>query len=90
VLELWDDSQQLVDAVHALLVKHKHQAHTVWGCPFSPKIQSMLRAKDPAIPCIATVPQLLGLSVAGLFGLLPFMRVEPWLVFNTSCYTAQD
>jgi hypothetical protein len=36
------------------------------------------------------MPQLLGLSIAGLFGLLPFMRVEPWLVFNTPCYTAQD
>jgi lysophospholipase D len=82
VLELWGDDLTLVERVHEILFSFRRAKNVVWGNRFSVKIQRACEDYDHVIPTFSTASQWSWLYIAYYTGVLPFLPIQHFDVFN--------
>jgi hypothetical protein len=82
VLELWGDDPTLVERVHEILFSFRRAKNVVWGNRFSVKIQRACEDYDHVIPTFSTASQWSWLYIAYYTGVLPFLPIQHFDVFN--------
>ena len=82
ILELWGDDPELVSRVHEILFSFRRTKNVIWGNRFSVKIQRSCEDYDHVIPTFSTSAQWSFLYIAYYTGILPFLPIQHFDVFN--------
>ncbi len=82
IIELWDDDPKLVQGVHNIIFSYRRSKSVIWGNRFSGIIQNECDRHDQVLPKFNTAPQWLWIYVAYYIGLLPFVPIQNFDVFN--------
>eukprot|EP00520_Triparma_pacifica_P015662 CAMPEP_0118639948 /NCGR_PEP_ID=MMETSP0785-20121206/4496_1 /TAXON_ID=91992 /ORGANISM="Bolidomonas pacifica, Strain CCMP 1866" /LENGTH=351 /DNA_ID=CAMNT_0006531311 /DNA_START=310 /DNA_END=1365 /DNA_ORIENTATION=+ len=82
ILELWGDDPTLVERVHEILFSFRRTKNVIWGNRFSVKIQRACEDYDHVIPTFSTAAQWSWVYIAYYAGVLPFLPIQHFDVFN--------
>ena len=75
IVEVKQNSQELIEKVWELIYAHSRQDTTVWFS-LSDAINAKLLARDPLLPRISSVREVLMLSIYYWIGALPFVSIS--------------